>query len=240
MKNVFLLCALLTLLVAGPAQAQNRAKYNGWLQYTGTYSLNQRFDINLGAQYRAYSGLTDKRLLLGLVNLQYNLKSLPMSVAAGYMYLQLQPYSNAEQTEKFDNRENRLYQQVIVNNKLNRARLLHRYRIEERWTAAGFRLRFRYLASLRLPLGPKDQANPKWYATIKDEIRLSDQPNPFDSNRVWGGVGYILNKHLGGELLWMTQFDGGQNRSNYVAFILRHDFGWSADQPERRPRFLPQ
>ena len=240
MKNILLLFALLTLIAAGPTHAQNRGKYNGWLQYTGTYSLNERFDINLGAQYRAYNGLTDKRLLLGLANLQYNLKSLPMSVAAGYMYLQLQPYTNAEQTDKADNRENRLYQQVIVNNKLGRARLLHRYRIEERWTAADFRLRFRYLASLRLPLGPKTLESPKWYATIKDEIRISDQENPFDSNRVWAGAGYILNKHLGGELLWMTQFNGGADRTNYVAFILRHDFGWSADKPERRPRFLPQ
>ena len=241
MKALFL-CFLLVLgLATAPAQAQtNRAAYNGWLQYTGTYSLNQRFDLNLGGQYRAYSGLTDKRLLLGLANLQYNLKSLPLSVAAGYMYLQLQPYTNAEQTEKADNRENRLYQQVISTQKFSRTRLLHRYRIEERWTATGFRLRFRYLASLRIPLGPKTLENPKWYATVKDEIRLSDQPNPFDSNRVWGGVGYILNKNLGGELLWMTQFDGGQNRSNYVAFILRHDFGWSAEHPERRVRFLPQ
>ncbi|WP_022824059.1 DUF2490 domain-containing protein [Hymenobacter norwichensis] len=240
MKQTFLFFAMLVLLAAGPALGQNRGKYNSWLQYTGTYSLNQRFDVNIGAQYRAYSGLTDKRLLLGLANLQYNLKSLPMSVAAGYMYLQLQPYSNPEQTEKFDNRENRLYQQVIVNNKLGRARLLHRYRIEERWTPGDFRLRFRYLASLRLPLGPRSLENPKWYATIKDEIRISDEPNPFDSNRVWGGAGYILNKHLGGELLWMTQFNGGADRSNYVVFILRHDFGWSSDKPERRPRFLPQ
>lgn len=240
MKQKFLFFALLVLLAAGPVLGQNRGKYNGWLQYTGTYSLNQRFDVNLGAQYRGYSGLTDKRLLLGLANLQYNLKNLPMSVAAGYMYLQLQPYSNPEQTEKFDNRENRLYQQIIVNNKLGRARLLHRYRIEERWTPGDFRLRFRYLASLRLPLGPRSLESPKWYATFKDEIRLSDQLNPFDSNRVWGGVGYILNKHLGGELLWMTQFNGGPDRSNYVALILRHDFGWSADKPERRPRFLPQ
>ncbi|UOG75717.1 DUF2490 domain-containing protein [Hymenobacter tibetensis] len=240
MKKALVFFVLFLLVASSTLQAQNRGKYNGWLQYTGTYSLNQRFDVNLGAQYRAYSGLADKRLLLGLANLQYNLKSLPMSVAAGYMYLQLQPYSNPEETEKFDNRENRLYQQVIVNNKLGRARLLHRYRIEERWTSAGFRLRFRYLASLRLPLGPKTLDNPKWYATIKDEIRISDQENPFDSNRVWVGAGYILNKHLGGELLWMTQFNGGADRANYVAFILRHDFGWSADKPARRPRFLPQ
>jgi hypothetical protein len=52
--------------------------------------------------------------------------------------------------------------------------------------------------------------------------------------------GRAFNKNLGGELRWMTQFDGGQNRSNYVAFILRHDFGWSADHPGRRVRFLPQ
>jgi hypothetical protein len=241
MKKVLFLFVLCSLLLGSRAQAQrNRAAYNGWIQYTGTYSLNERFDLNLGAQYRAYSGLTDKRLLLGLANLQYNLKNLPLSVGAGYMYLQLQPYTTADQVEKFDNRENRLYQQVIATQKFNRARLIHRYRIEERWTAAGFRLRFRYLASLRLPLGPRTNLNPKWYLALKDEIRISDQANPFDSNRVWGGAGYIFNKNLGGELLWMTQFDGGQNRSNYVAFILRHDFGWSADHPERRVRFLPQ
>jgi hypothetical protein len=222
MKKALFLFALCSLLLGGRAQAQrNRAAYNGWLQYTGTYSLNERFDLNLGVQYRAYSGLTDKRLLLGLGLLQYNFKNAPLSVGAGYMYLQLQPYTTADQVEKFDNRENRFYQQVISTQKINRARLIHRYRIEERWTAAGFRLRFRYLASLRLPLGPKTNLNPKWYLALKDEIR-------------------ILNKNLGGELLWMTQFDGGQNRSNYVAFILRHDFGWSADHPERRVRFLPQ
>ncbi|MGI4740095.1 MAG: DUF2490 domain-containing protein [Janthinobacterium lividum] len=240
MKKLLLFFACLLLLTTAAQAQKNRAAYNGWLQYTGTYALNERFDLNLGAQYRSYSGLTDKRLLLGLGLLQYNLKSLPLSVGAGYMYLQLQPYTNADQTEKADNRENRLYQQVISTQKFNRARLIHRYRIEERWTATGFRLRFRYLASLRLPLGPKSDPNPKWYLAIKDELRISNLTNPFDSNRVWGGVGYILNKNLGGELLWMTQFDGGQNRSNYVAFILRHDFGWSADHPERRVRFLPQ
>jgi hypothetical protein len=67
MKKALFLFALCLLLLGGRAQAQrNRAAYNGWLQYTGTYSLNERFDLNLGVQYRAYSGLTDKRLLLGL------------------------------------------------------------------------------------------------------------------------------------------------------------------------------
>ena len=129
MKKLLFFFATL-LLLSSQAQAQrNRAAYNGWLQYTGTYSLNERFDLNLGAQYRAYSGLTDKRLLLGLANLQYNLKNLPLSVGAGYMYLQLQPYTSADQVEKFDNRENRLYQQIISTQKFNRARLIHRYRV---------------------------------------------------------------------------------------------------------------
>lgn len=241
MKKALLLFACCLLALGAQAQT-NKAAYNGWLQYTGTYSLSERFDINLGTQYRSYSGLTDKRLLLGLALLQYNFKNAPLSVGMGYMYLQLQPFTSADQTVKADNRENRLYQQVISTQKIGRARLLHRYRIEERWstTSPNFKLRFRYLASLRVPLSKRSITDYHWYATIKDEIRISDQPNPFDSNRVWGGLGYIFNKNLGGELLWMTQFDGGQNRSNYVAFILRHDFGWSADHPERRVRFLPQ
>ena len=143
-----------------------------------------------------------------------------------------------QKTRSADNRENWLYQQIISTRKFNRARLIHRYRIEERW-ATGCRL-CRYLASLRRPLGPKSDPNPKRYLALKDKICISNQPNPFDSNRVWGGVARIFNKNLGGELLWLTQFDGGQNRSNCVAFLLRHTFGWSSDYPERRVRFLPQ
>jgi hypothetical protein len=58
----------------------------------------------------------------------------------------------------------------------------------------------------------------------------------FNSNRVWGGVGRFFNKRTALD----TQFDGGQSCPNYVAFILRHDFGYLAKRPERRVRFLPQ
>ncbi|SNR72497.1 MULTISPECIES: DUF2490 domain-containing protein [Hymenobacter] len=238
--NVLFLVVGAWLLTTTALAQGDKAKYSSWLQYNGTCALGPRFDVNTVLQYRSYNTFGDSRLLLGNANLQYNLKSLPASVAAGYMYLQLRPFSNPEETEKFDRRENRLYQQLIVNNKFGRSRLLHRYRVEERWTAAGFAMRFRYLASLRVPLGPRTIENASWYATLKDEIRISDGPQPFDSNRIWAGVGHVFNKNLGVEGLWMTQLEAGGNHNHYVALLIRHDFGWPDALPTRRPRFLPQ
>jgi len=80
-------------------------------------------------------------------------------------------YSNDGNFKKpFANEEFRLWQQITMNQYLDRLKFEHRYRIEQRWLSnGGYRNRFRYRLNVVLPLKNKRLDPKTFYLTAFEE-----------------------------------------------------------------------
>jgi len=99
------------------------------------------------------------------------------------------------------NSEKRLWEQLILTQYSHRLKLEHRYRIEQRWFTfrddrTEFRQRLRYRLNAFLPLNHKKIEPGTVFLVAYDEIFLNPRGPVFERNRVYGGVGYQLNKHF--------------------------------------------
>ena len=67
-----------------------------------------------------------------------------------------------------------------------------------------FKMRLRYFLGLNIPLTKKE--NNKLYFSAYNEIFLNTEPAVFDRNRLYGGIGYRINKNIRLEAGYMNQF----------------------------------
>ena len=99
------------------------------------------------------------------------------------------------------NNEKRLWEQLVLTQYSHRLKLEHRYRIEQRWFTfrddrTEFRQRFRYRLNAFLPLGHQKIEPGTAFLVAYDEVFLNPRGPVFERNRVYGGVGYQLDKHF--------------------------------------------
>jgi len=118
-------------------------------------------------------------------------------------------YSNDGNFKKpFANEEFRLWQQITMNQYLDRLKFEHRYRIEQRWlTNGGYRNRFRYRLNVVLPLKNKRLDPKTFYLTAFEEVFLTNKAPYFERNRIFGGFGYKFNNAFVLQPGYIYQFD---------------------------------
>jgi len=118
-------------------------------------------------------------------------------------------YSNDGNFKKpFANEEFRLWQQITMNQYLDRLKFEHRYRIEQRWlTNGGYRNRFRYRLNVVLPLKNKRLDPKTFYLTAFEEVFLTNEAPYFERNRIFGGFGYKFNNAFVLQPGYIYQFD---------------------------------
>jgi Protein of unknown function (DUF2490) len=124
-------------------------------------------------------------------------------------------YSNGGDFNKpFVNKEFRTWQQITMNNYLDRVKFEHRYRLEQRWLSnGGYRNRFRYRLNTFLPINNKKIEPHTFYLTAFDEIFLTNVAPYFERNRILGGAGYQFSKHLTLQTGYVYQFDYRANNT---------------------------
>ncbi|RIW12957.1 DUF2490 domain-containing protein [Algoriphagus lacus] len=124
-------------------------------------------------QYRNHNILGDLDQLLFRTGLQYNLKSGQACFLAGYASITSR--SIGEPSSTFH--ESRLYQKVILRQRLGKIGLTHRYRYEQRWIEEqDFRTRFRYFLAFNIPLNKKELSEKdSFYVQIYDEIFINGE-----------------------------------------------------------------
>jgi hypothetical protein len=224
MVNIFkklsgiLLIVLLGLPVKNQAQSSS---LGNWLIYFANKPLNEKWNWHHAAQHRNYNALGDLEQLLLRTGIGYNLTENNNNVLFGYAFIHSQNYIDGmEDKERSD--EHRIYQQFITLQKFGRLRLQHRYRFEQRWIEdQDFRLRFRYFLALNLALNKKEFTDKTFYLSAYNEIFLNNNQVVFDRNRLYGGLGYQLNRHLRFEIGHMTQFLNAFSRDqiNLITFL---------------------
>lgn len=108
--------------------------------------------------------------------------------------------------------ENRLWQQLVLNQYLDRLRFEHRYRVEQRWfryrdDSQLFRSRIRYRLNMFLPLNNRKLTSNTFFLSGYNEIFFNPKGPVFERNRAYAGVGYQFSKSLIVQLGWLNQIN---------------------------------
>ena len=137
------------------------------------------------------------------------------------------------------NSEFRIWEQFTLTNNLDRLKLEHRYRAEQRFTSSGFRNRFRYRLNSIIPLNKKKVEAKTFYLTASDEVFLTDKQPYFERNRFFAGSGYAFNDLFTIQGGWLRQFDFRLNQNSitkdYLQISLLFDFKTHESKKERHP-----
>ena len=107
--------------------------------------------------------------------------------------------------------EFRLWEQVTMNNYLDRVKFEHRYRVEQRWLQSGYRNRFRYRLAGAVPVNKRKFEAGTFYVSVFDEVFFTNTTPYFERNRVFAGVGYQFSKQFTLQPGWLYQFDYKNN-----------------------------
>ena len=167
-----------------------------WLMYFGTHHLNDKLSIHYETQLRTYKTYSNFFQLLPRVGLNYKIDDNSM-VTAGYALIPTQKGFDEGWGNDMEI-ENRIWQQFILRNKVGNVSIRHRYRLEQRWIEKNdtttYKNRARYMLSLKIPLS-KNKDFPL-FLSFYDEIFLNLSETPFDQNRLFGAIGFQLNKNM--------------------------------------------
>jgi hypothetical protein len=193
--------ALFSLLLNEHNVAQNNNLGN-WMAYFGNQPVGKNMTFWNEVQYRDYGIAGDFNQLLLRTGLGYNLTENNNNLLAGYAYI----ITDRKSGDLADNTyEHRLWQQFFNRTVIKRVILQHRYRTEQRFLNNDMDLRFRYMMNIMVPLNNKNLSKNTLYTHVFNEVFLNVDSPRFDRNRVYAGLGYVINPTKRLELGFLTQ-----------------------------------
>lgn len=210
-SNYRLTWAVLIFLILPFFAFGQASELGNWGIYIGNKKLNSKFNLHHEVQYRNYNAVGDLEQLLLRAGLGYNLSENNNNLLIGYGYILSENYVG-DTNDKVSVNEHRIYQQFVTKQRFNRFLLQHRYRFEQRFVEEDFKLRLRYFLGLNVPITNKEMIDQTVYFSAYNEIFINTETDVFDRNRLYGGIGYKLNKTIRFELGYMNQFFAKGNR----------------------------
>lgn len=217
MKKILLLIFTLSTFFA---QAQD-SNLGNWINYFGNKKIDSKWNWHHEVQYRNYNAAGDLEQLLLRTGIGYNLSENNNNFLLGYGFINSQNYLGNFPDDKNRVDEHRIYQQFITKQSFGKFKVSHRYRLEERFVEEDFKVRFRYFLAMKYLLNNSEFTDDTFYLTAYNEIFINTKKNIFDRNRLYGGLGYKLNKLARFELGYMNQFFavGGRDQLNMNVFL---------------------
>ena len=209
MRKVFTKLAFTVLSLGSITTFAQKNDLGAWYMYFGNNKISKKLNWHNEIQYRNFDAIGDLEQLLLRTGIGYDLTENNNNVLLGYGFILSRPYVNGEKKE---NIEHRIFQQFITKQKFGRFNLQHRYRLEERFLQDDFRMRFRYMIGLNRPITQKEMLPKSLYASVYNEIFLHFDSPVFDRNRVYGALGYVINKNMRIEAGYMNQIQENRNR----------------------------
>ncbi|MGH1517805.1 DUF2490 domain-containing protein [Chryseobacterium sp. JK1] len=209
MRKVFTKLAFTVLGLSSLLTFAQKNDLGAWYMYFGNNKISKKLNWHNEIQYRNFDGIGDLEQLLIRTGVGYDLTENNNNVLLGYGFILSQPYVNGEKKE---NIEHRIFQQYITKQKFGRFNIQHRYRLEERFLEDDFRMRFRYMLGFNIPITQKEMLPKTIYASVYNEIFLHFNSPVFDRNRVYGALGYVINKNMRVEAGYMNQIQENRNR----------------------------
>lgn len=214
-KKIIMVVLTIGLALPFTMNAQD-SSFGNWLIYIGNKKINTKWNILNEIQYRNYNAIGDLEQLLMRTGLGYTFNEGKNNVLLGYGYISSENYVSGSD-EKVSINEHRIFQQFISRQHIGIVKLNHRYRFEQRFVEADFKLRFRYFLGLNIPF-TKSKA---YYFSAYNELFLNTRSAIFDRNRLYGGIGFQINKNIKLEAGYMTQFFETTSRDqfNIITFV---------------------
>ncbi|REC80025.1 DUF2490 domain-containing protein [Chryseobacterium elymi] len=209
MRKIFTKLIFTVLSLGSIATFAQKNDIGAWYMYFGNNKISKKLNWHNEIQYRNFDAVGDLEQLLIRTGIGYDLTENNNNILLGYGFILSQPYVNGEKKE---NIEHRIFQQFITKQKFGRFNLQHRYRLEERFLQDDFRMRFRYMIGLNIPITQKEMLPKSLYASVYNEIFLHVDSPVFDRNRVYGALGYVINKNMRIEAGYMNQIQENRNR----------------------------
>ncbi|GJM35854.1 MAG: hypothetical protein DHS20C18_48550 [Saprospiraceae bacterium] len=202
-KNIcqFFILILLAML-SSPLLAQ-QDKLGNWLMYFGTNRLSDNWSIHSEIQYRNHTlePVNIEQLLLR-TGLNYHMAKNAI-VTFGYGYIASHDFESEQKAP--ESKEHRIFQQLILTNKISRLKFEHRFRVEQRWINSNYKNRIRYRLMAFLPLNKPTITEGTVFLGIYDEIFLNTKAIIFDRNRLYGALGYQFNETVQVQLGYLYQ-----------------------------------
>ncbi|MBP6181138.1 DUF2490 domain-containing protein [Flavobacterium sp.] len=214
------ICLGLFLLIASSIHAQ-KSEVGNWFLYLGNQKINDRWNLHSELQYRNFNFAGDLEQLIIRTGLGYNLSENNNNVLLGYAYIHSEPYIFGT-TDKRQTKEHRVFQQFITKQSFGRVNVQHRYRFEQRFLQDDFKMRFRYLLMLNIPINKKTMEKTAVYASLSNEIFINTEQNHYDRDRVYGGIGYCFNKNFKMEVGLMSQLLSTNSRAQFQIMIFNN------------------
>lgn len=212
--------ALTCVLMLPYLSVAQSSDFGNWLIYIGNKKVNSKWNIHNEVQYRNYDAIGDLEQLLLRTGLGYNLSENNHNLLLGYGYILSQNYSADTQT-KIDVNEHRIFQQFTSKQNVGSVSLTHRYRFEQRFVESDFKMRLRYFLAFKVPISKTESSPTKLYLSAYNEVFLNTESDVFDRNRVYGGLGYQLNKNIRVEVGYMNQLfeNSSRDQFNLITFV---------------------
>jgi hypothetical protein len=192
-----------------------------WFIYFGNQKINSKWNWHNEVQYRNYNFIGDTNQLLLRTGIGYNLTENNNNLLLGYGYINTQKYiSNSDQ--KITTDEHRIYQQFITKHNRSLFFMLHRFRIEERFIPSDFQLRFRYFLGINIPINNSKMDHNTFYLSSYNEVFIKAEKTLFDRNRLYGALGFVIDKNFKIELGFMAQTLENTNRNQFQIVIFNN------------------
>jgi hypothetical protein len=204
-----------------PILFAQRSDIGNWFIYFGNQALNEKWVWHNEIQYRNYNFAGDLEQLLLRTGIGYNLTDKNNNLLLGYGFIHSQPYlTHTEEKTRFD--EHRIFQQFINRHQWGRVYIQHRIRAEERFLPEDMQLRGRYFLALNIPFNHENIQGNTFYLSMYNEIFLNAQNSIFDRNRIYGALGYGLNKNMRIEVGYMSQILANSHRNQFQLVLFNN------------------
>lgn len=220
-EHIRYILILVTILVNGKALLAQESETGNWFMYFGNQAINKKWNWHNEVQYRNYNFLGDMQQLVLRTGIGYNLSENNNNILLGYGFFNSKnyvPYWDIKTTTT----EHRIYQQFITRQNFGRVFIQHRFRLEERFLPSDFKMRFRYFLGLNVPLNNKKMIAKTVYLSAYDEIFLNFSSPVFDRNRLYGALGYVVNRDIKFELGFMSQMLEKTKRNQFQIAVFNN------------------
>jgi hypothetical protein len=207
MRRFFTIISIISILTSVQAQENGEDDLGAWYMYFGTNKISNKLSIHTEAQFRYYETASNFNQLLLRTGLNYHINPEAI-VTAGYGYI-----STDGTFEEFVGEENstehRIFEQLILKNKVGQFYFEHRYRLEQRFIEAydfnETQHRARYRLQLTLPL------TDIFFLNFYDEIFVNLQGETFGQNRLYAALGINVTENLSVQAGYLKNHFTGAN-----------------------------
>jgi hypothetical protein len=208
---------LFSLIIAKSSYSQEVfGEPNVWfLQFTA-YDLNEKWTLGNEFHARFDDYLKDPQQILIRPFFTYHVGK-PLAFSGGYTFVTTYPYGAFPLPDNLP--EHNVWEQVELKQALGKSRIIHRYRLEQRWIGNltlnpenrefevdGYNLRhrFRYRFTAMVDLSEK------WFLHFFDELFISSGEDfrrvGFDRNWFYAGAGFRFNERVNVQLAYLYQY----------------------------------